>query len=128
MLATDQTTTVAAALRGVRKIYRTRSQQVTALDGVTLTFPVGTFTAVMGPSGSGKSTLLQCAAGLDSPTEGTVEIAGILVNALNETQRTLLRRASRGAMPKKSASNSAAPEMNPPQRVVMRPGAAGSGS
>ncbi|GAA3387925.1 ABC transporter ATP-binding protein [Cryptosporangium minutisporangium] len=92
MLATDQTAIVAAALHGVRKVYRTRSQRVTALDGVTLTFPTGTFTAVMGPSGSGKSTLLQCAAGLDSPTEGTVEVAGVLVDKLNETQRTLLRR------------------------------------
>ncbi|MFI5954851.1 ABC transporter ATP-binding protein [Cryptosporangium sp. NPDC051539] len=92
MLATDRTTDIAAALHGVRKEYGSRSQRVTALDGVTITFPTGTFTAVMGPSGSGKSTLLQCAAGLDSPTEGLVEVAGVKVNKLNETQRTLLRR------------------------------------
>ena len=43
---------------------------VRALDGVSLAFERGTFTAVMGPSGSGKSTLLQSAAGLDRPTVG----------------------------------------------------------
>jgi putative ABC transport system ATP-binding protein len=89
---TELTQPSAAAVLGLRKEYRTRGQRVTALDGVTLHFPAGTFTAVMGPSGSGKSTLLQCAAGLDSPTDGVVEIAGIRVNALSETQRTLLRR------------------------------------
>ncbi|GAA0271589.1 ABC transporter ATP-binding protein [Cryptosporangium japonicum] len=92
MLATDTNTGVAAALHGVRKVYRSRSQHVTALDGVSLAFPTGSFTAVMGPSGSGKSTLLQCAAGLDSPTEGAIEVAGVQVHKLNEVQRTLLRR------------------------------------
>jgi putative ABC transport system ATP-binding protein len=82
----------AVGLRDVRKVYRTRSQRVTALDGVTLAFATGTFTAVMGPSGSGKSTLLQCAAGLESLTEGSVEIDGTRVDKLSETQRTLLRR------------------------------------
>ncbi|WP_219464948.1 ATP-binding cassette domain-containing protein, partial [Nonomuraea rhizosphaerae] len=60
----------AVVLRAVRKVYGTRAATVTALDGVTLGFERGTFTAVMGPSGSGKSTLLQCAAGLDRPTSG----------------------------------------------------------
>ena len=92
MLATEPSTGLAAALHGVRKVYRTRSQTVTALDDVTLAFPAGTFTAVMGPSGSGKSTLLQCAAGLDSPTDGAIQVAGIRVDKLNEVQRTLLRR------------------------------------
>ena len=53
-----------------------RRASVTALDQVSLAFPTGTFTAVMGPSGSGKSTLLQCAAGLDRPTSGSVTWAG----------------------------------------------------
>jgi putative ABC transport system ATP-binding protein len=66
--------------------------RVTALDGVTVEFAKGTFTAVMGPSGSGKSTLLHCAAGLDRPTEGTVTIDGTLLGALDETALTKLRR------------------------------------
>jgi putative ABC transport system ATP-binding protein len=65
---------------------------VTALDRVTLAFPAGSFTAVMGPSGSGKSTLLQCAAGLDRPDSGEVSIAGTRLSALGETALTVLRR------------------------------------
>ncbi|MFF5518618.1 ABC transporter ATP-binding protein [Streptomyces coeruleorubidus] len=65
---------------------------VTALDDVTLAFPAGTFTAVMGPSGSGKSTLLQCAAGLDRPTSGSVTVAGTELTGLSERRLTLLRR------------------------------------
>ncbi|MEH1129604.1 ABC transporter ATP-binding protein [Micromonospora sp. CPCC 206061] len=84
------TTTV--MLREVRAVYGTGATRVTALDGVTVGFDGGTFTAVMGPSGSGKSTLLHCAAGLDRPVEGTVTIEGTLLNALDETALTRLRR------------------------------------
>ncbi|MFI6855484.1 ABC transporter ATP-binding protein [Streptomyces sp. NPDC050416] len=65
---------------------------LTALAGVSLAFPAGTFTAVMGPSGSGKSTLLQCAAGLDRPTSGSVTLAGSELTGLSERRLTLLRR------------------------------------
>ncbi|MGP4010645.1 ABC transporter ATP-binding protein [Streptomyces sp. 4N124] len=65
---------------------------VRALDDVSLTVRHGTFLAVMGPSGSGKSTLMHCAAGLDSPTEGSVAIDGHEIGGLNETRRTELRR------------------------------------
>ncbi|MEU5982336.1 ABC transporter ATP-binding protein [Streptomyces sp. NPDC047434] len=67
-------------------------RDVRALDGVDLDLRTGSFTAVMGPSGSGKSTLLQCAAGLDRPTSGTVEVAGISLEGLSERRLTLLRR------------------------------------
>ena len=82
----------AVALRGVSKVYRSRSGAVTALRDVTVDLPAGTFTAVMGPSGSGKSTLLQCAAGLDRPTTGEVYLTGQPLGKLNETKLTLLRR------------------------------------
>jgi putative ABC transport system ATP-binding protein len=82
----------AVALRAVRKVYGVRAAAVTALDGVTLDFDKGTFTAVMGPSGSGKSTLLQCAAGLDRPTSGEVFVAGQDLGKLTETRLTVLRR------------------------------------
>ncbi|WP_329368009.1 ABC transporter ATP-binding protein [Streptomyces sp. NBC_00669] len=82
----------AVQLRSVSRTYGSRDARVTALDDVTLGFPAGTFTAVMGPSGSGKSTLLQCAAGLDRPTSGAVLLGGTDLTGLSETELTLLRR------------------------------------
>jgi len=79
-------------MRSVSRSYRSGDSAVTALDQVSLAFPRGTFTAVMGPSGSGKSTLLQCAAGLDRPTSGSVSVGGTELTKLNETKLTLLRR------------------------------------
>ncbi|MDT8910610.1 ABC transporter ATP-binding protein [Amycolatopsis sp. PS_44_ISF1] len=78
----------AVRLEAVRKEYG----RVTALDGVSLAFPRGGFTAVMGPSGSGKSTFLHCAAGLDRPTSGSVHLDGEDLATLSETARTKLRR------------------------------------
>ncbi|MEU9399152.1 ABC transporter ATP-binding protein [Streptomyces sp. SID4985] len=82
----------AIRLRSVTRRYGSGGTSVTALDGVSLAFPRGTFTAVMGPSGSGKSTLLQCAAGLDRPTSGSVTVGGTELTTLSETGLTLLRR------------------------------------
>ncbi|WP_035861248.1 ATP-binding cassette domain-containing protein [Cryptosporangium arvum] len=82
----------AVGLRGVTKTYGRKSARVTALDGVDLDCPAGTFTAVMGPSGSGKSTLLQCAAGLDRPDRGSVLVAGVDLTRLSETRLARLRR------------------------------------
>jgi len=79
-------------LEALRKTYGTGDNAVVALRGVTLDFPPGSFTAVMGPSGSGKSTLLQCAAGLDRPSGGRVVVAGTDLAGLDETALTLLRR------------------------------------
>ncbi|MEU6823384.1 ABC transporter ATP-binding protein [Streptomyces atriruber] len=79
-------------LDSVTRRFGSGSTSVTALDDVSLVFPSGTFTAVMGPSGSGKSTLLQCAAGLDRPTSGSVTVGGTELTALSETKLTLLRR------------------------------------
>ena len=78
----------AVALRRVSRRYGA----VYALDEVSLSFPRGSFTAVMGPSGSGKSTLLQCAAGLDRPTSGSVTVGGTELTGLGERRLTLLRR------------------------------------
>ena len=65
---------------------------VRALDGVTVDFPEGGFTAIMGPSGSGKSTLMHCLAGLDRPTSGTVVIDGVDLGGLDDAELTELRR------------------------------------
>jgi putative ABC transport system ATP-binding protein len=86
----------AIELQGVRRTFGSGDSQVTALDGVSLAFGQGTFTAVMGPSGSGKSTLLQCAAGLDRPTSGSVRLGGTELTTLTEHRLTLLRRARVG--------------------------------
>jgi putative ABC transport system ATP-binding protein len=65
---------------------------VRALDGVDVAIGEQRFVAVMGPSGSGKSTLMHVLAGLDRPTSGTVQIAGIEVTALDDKALTELRR------------------------------------
>ena len=65
---------------------------VDALDGVTVDFPEGRFTAIMGPSGSGKSTLMHVLAGLDRPTKGSVRIAGQEITDLDDKRLTELRR------------------------------------
>ncbi|WP_314252153.1 ABC transporter ATP-binding protein [Streptomyces kutzneri] len=80
----------------VRKVYGQGDNQVSALNGVSMEFHRRAFTAVMGPSGSGKSTLLQCAAGLDEPTSGSVQLAGRELAGLSETELTLLRREQIG--------------------------------
>ncbi|MGW3497772.1 ABC transporter ATP-binding protein [Streptomyces sp. NPDC001020] len=82
----------AVCLDGVRKVHGRGRSAVTALDGVTMQLPYGTFTAVMGPSGSGKSTFLHCASGLDRPDHGTVEIGGRDLGPLGERELTVLRR------------------------------------
>jgi len=65
---------------------------VDALRGVSLGVASGQLTAVMGPSGSGKSTLMHILAGLDRPTGGSVEVAGIEITELGDKQLTKLRR------------------------------------
>lgn len=88
----------AEALRlvDVRKVYGAADAAVAALDGVSLSLPHGTFTAVMGPSGSGKSTLLQCAAGLTRPDQGQILIDGAPMTGGSEKQLTKFRRVRIG--------------------------------
>ena len=88
------TTTVAAAAGCVdlSKIYGKGESEVRALDGVTISFPKGRFTAIMGPSGSGKSTLMHCCAGLDEATSGQVFVGDIEITSLGERELTQLRR------------------------------------
>jgi putative ABC transport system ATP-binding protein len=69
---------------------------VDALAGVTTDFERDRFTAIMGPSGSGKSTLMHILAGLDKPTSGTVELDGVDITALDDSELTQLRRDKLG--------------------------------
>ncbi len=82
----------AARARDVRKTYGHGPAAVTALDGVSVDVPAGSFTAVMGPSGSGKSTLMHCMAGLDAATSGRIWIGETEISGLRERQLTRLRR------------------------------------
>ena len=82
----------AVRLDQVSKVYGRGEGAVVALDGVSLGLRSGSFTAVMGPSGSGKSTFLHVAAGLDTPTSGSVRLGGVDVGGLSEAKRTALRR------------------------------------
>jgi len=97
MTLTDQTSTrasVAPAARAVElvKTYGKGDAVVRALDGVTIEFGHGQFTAVMGPSGSGKSTLMHCMAGLDSPTSGHTFVGDQEIGLLDDAGLTQMRR------------------------------------
>jgi putative ABC transport system ATP-binding protein len=85
-------TTVAARAANLSKIYGEGDTQVVALDNVTVEFPAGQYTAVMGPSGSGKSTLMHCLAGLDSSTSGQIWLGGVELSTLGDKELTRLRR------------------------------------
>lgn len=82
----------AARAVDVRKIYGHGEIEVKALDGISIDFHDGQFTAIMGPSGSGKSTLMHCMAGLDSITSGKAYIGDTDISTLNDKQTTTLRR------------------------------------
>lgn len=84
--------TAAAGAIDARKTYGIGDAAVHALDGVSVTFEPGRFSAIMGPSGSGKSTLLHCLAGLDALTEGAVFIGETYLAQLNDKKLTELRR------------------------------------
>jgi putative ABC transport system ATP-binding protein len=74
------------------KVYGQGDAAVRALDGITVEFPTGRFTAIMGPSGSGKSTLLHCLAGLDQLTSGQIFLGEVELGTLSEKRLTTLRR------------------------------------
>ncbi len=84
------------AVRGLTHHYGSGAGVVRALDGVDLDFARGSFSAVMGPSGSGKSTLLSCVAGLERPTDGSVQVDGTDLGSLDEERRTAFRRSRIG--------------------------------
>jgi putative ABC transport system ATP-binding protein len=81
---------------GLVRRYGEGDTAVEALRGITLGVETGRLTAIMGPSGSGKSTLMHLLAGLDSPTEGSIVIAGTEITGLSESKLTLLRRETIG--------------------------------
>jgi putative ABC transport system ATP-binding protein len=93
---TETITSAAAGAVDAVKVYGRGDSEVRALDGITVQFEAGRFTAIMGPSGSGKSTLMHCLAGLDSLTSGTVSIGDVQLDTLNDKELTELRRTAVG--------------------------------
>jgi putative ABC transport system ATP-binding protein len=84
------------AVADLVKVYGSGEASVRALDGVSVGFAAGRFTAIMGPSGSGKSTLLHCAAGLDTASAGSVTLGGTELTRLSDAALTRLRREKFG--------------------------------
>ncbi len=89
---TTTTTALAARADKLTKTYGGGLAEVTALSGVSIEIPAGTFTSVMGPSGSGKSTLMHCMAGLDSVTSGQAWIGQQEISGMSDRRLTRLRR------------------------------------
>ncbi len=80
----------------LRKTFESDGLPVRALRRVDLSVAAGDFVAIMGPSGSGKSTLLNLVAGLDTPSDGEVVLAGVSLAGARENERALFRRAHIG--------------------------------
>jgi putative ABC transport system ATP-binding protein len=66
-------------LRNVSKIYRLGDEEIRALDDVTLDIEAGELISIIGPSGSGKSTLMHILGCLDSPSKGTIQLDGVMI-------------------------------------------------
>jgi len=82
--------------RNLSKRYDEGPESVVVLDGLELELLPGERVAIVGSSGSGKSTLLNMLGGLDTPSEGSVWLAGEQLSALSETARGLLRNRALG--------------------------------
>ncbi|RMD81578.1 MAG: ABC transporter ATP-binding protein [Chloroflexi bacterium] len=80
----------------VTKTYTEGDVQRTVLHDITITVTAGEFVVLLGKSGSGKSTLLNLVSGIDTPTSGTIWVAGQRLDQLSERERTLFRRRSIG--------------------------------
>ncbi|HTL45162.1 MAG TPA: ABC transporter ATP-binding protein [Vicinamibacterales bacterium] len=70
-------------VQNLHKVYHRGGERIDVLKGVSLEIPPGDFLALMGPSGSGKTTLLNLLGGLDTPTEGSITVAGDRLDKLS---------------------------------------------
>lgn len=86
----------AVELRSVWRVYESASGEIAALQDVSVSFPQGSFTALIGRSGCGKSTLLNIAGAMDRPTRGEALLLGRPTQGLADEELTLLRRRQVG--------------------------------
>jgi putative ABC transport system ATP-binding protein len=87
---------LAVETRDLAKVYGSGETAVRALDGVSVRIPRGEMIAIMGPSGSGKSTLLHLLGALETPSSGTIALAGRRYDGLDDAELTALRRETIG--------------------------------
>src|ERR1700683_2235229 len=73
-------------INNLHKYFTRGSQRIDVLQGVNLIIPEGCFLALMGPSGSGKTTLLNLLGGLDTPSEGTINVGGEMISDMRGTR------------------------------------------
>lgn len=90
----DFTSGEVVSARGLRKVYN----GTVAIHKLDLAVPAGQFLGCMGPSGSGKTTLLHLLGGLETPTEGTVQVAGTRIDLLSEDEAAVFRRRNIGVV------------------------------
>src|ERR1041384_7517830 len=83
-------------LRNVSKIYRLGEEEIRALDDVSLDIAEGEFISIIGPSGSGKSTLMPILGCLDSPTKGTIQLDGVMIQDASSRQLAAMRNQKIG--------------------------------
>lgn len=81
---------------GIKKVFGKGDNQVTALNGISLSVEKGDFVAITGASGSGKSTLLHILGSVEKPTKGTVTVDGVDLGGLNATDAAIFRRRKVG--------------------------------
>lgn len=84
------------ALRHVSKIYQLGGEEIRALDDVSLDIDLGEFISIIGPSGSGKSTLMHILGCLDSPSQGTMELDGTMIQNASERELARIRNQKIG--------------------------------
>jgi putative ABC transport system ATP-binding protein len=83
-------------LRSVSKIYHLGGEEIRALDGVSLDIEAGEFISIIGPSGSGKSTLMHILGCLDSPTSGTIQLDGTMIQGASARELAGIRNRKIG--------------------------------
>lgn len=81
---------------GIQKVYGTKKNLVSVLEGIDISIHEGEFVGIMGPSGAGKTTLLNILATIDKPTLGSVRISGTEITTLRDEPLSEFRRTNLG--------------------------------